>query len=340
MNNRTSHINALLLASLLLFWCSSCISDKQDLNPTGYRTATDQTGNSTGNQVSNNNLPVAYQLYENNPKMIAAYAGELTQNDWYLRFARSGERTNKLSYSLQFYFTHYNTYPGSWNNLEQSGFYAIRPLDPVDETPIIYNVSPTSLEDFTHVEVEPGMTSWILRGMKPNREGVWEEKDLSVIDWPSASDLEMFEDFRRCFPNITALRGFSLAEELTSVLRDYEHRRREFPSTHEQLMDGLWYPHYEWTQYDETINPDEPGAFIFGLRDDYPIAVARWVDESGKIYTEAWAWSERPRGWGDGPYTTEREIEYAALPFNPPEVSYIPPVILWRCRLPLTSQTQ
>jgi len=275
---------------------------------------------------------------ENNPHMIMIWDVERTKQPWFLRQQRSGQRTLCLNLALESFYSLRARYPESWLELEETGFYPIRPLDPVTGEEIQYGSDPTSADDFINLNIFASADGWQVTGRHPSGStGTWEEYTRDFYARPEIKD--GLAEYGVRYPNESAMRGYVLAYTLSGMVMDYQIRRNQTPTTSEELFDGLWTLSQDWASNDPSLDPWLPGTFVFGYDLDRMYFAAVWRDEYGTVYSLVDAYSSWPEeGWQTVPtheeYMERAEVVNSRAPARVDE-DYIPPNILWTCSLRL-----
>ena len=270
---------------------------------------------------------------DHNPKMIGGWGGENTREEWFLRCVWSPHRIDMLENGLRYFYALHGRFPFDWNELEDSGMFPIRPLDPIDGGSINYGIAPTSTDDFHNMLVEPSAAGWFATGMTPLfPDGNWIEAEWEMINYGEFFSDVMHQRAER-YPNAVAMAGASLADALERVLHDRISRRNLMPESSEELLDGLWIVHHEWAVHDPGIDLMQPGTFVFGIDETQLLAVAAWRDDLGVWYTRAWRWDPWPEGW-DRPPQPYGEVGLDGIPWHGPHEGYVPETMLWSCSLP------
>lgn len=293
-------------------------------------TTSDQDGTDAGARAVN------YDDYfgDHNPKLIGAWGGERTHDSWFIQCVQSKTRVNLLRDSLEFFYALNLEFPSSMDDLDSSGFYPIRPLDPINYEPISYGSALESDTDFNNVTLNTSDSHWTITGNTPRfPDGTWYEYtwDYEHPDGPWFDiAMQRSSDYR----NPIAMRGAMLSNALAYIMWNFENRRAELPENNDELLDGLWYVHDEWAEYSEDIEIFDPGTFVFGLYPSELKSAAVWTDPYGNIYREAWTWDPWPSGWTEIPSVEERPGIHGS-PCDPPDDTEGPEIVLWKCSLML-----
>ncbi|MCX6647483.1 MAG: hypothetical protein NTY09_14150 [bacterium] len=286
------------------------------------------------NSVSENSAP-SFTLEDafgaHNPLMIGGWGGLKTHEEWFLRCVRQGPRMDLLDMGLKNYYSSHFEFPGSWQELDESGYFPVRALDPITGQPFCFTKEAENNEDFINLslEITPGL--WVFKGQAINTTGqyypyAW---DFSVQDeWMVNTAAQDFE----LYPTDYAMRGYNLAMSCYRILWDYEKRRAEMPATNAQLLDSLWYVATSWAENDPSIDYTQPGGFMFGIDQEKGISVAIWLDETGQEYIDTRRWDPWPDGWHEIPAVGPRDGIHGG-PWVDPEAGFVPETILWTCNL-------
>ena len=288
-----------------------------------------------GNRDSENSVPpytFEDAFGDHNPLMIAGWGGEKTREAWFLRCARQSPRMMLLDMGMSNYYARHSEFPSSWQALDESGYFPIRPIDPITSQPFCFTKAPEANDDFVNMLTEATSTEWVVKGQAIK----FPEGEYYPYEWDFGAEDDYYiiiaeQDFDR-FPSDYAMRGFNLTRAVEYVLKDFEGRRAEMPETHEQLLDSLWYVANEWAENDPSIDYTQPGGFMFGIDQGKGISYAIWRDESGQEYVETWRWDPWPVGWQEMPTAEPREGEHG-VPWFDPEPDFVPETILWTCNL-------
>ncbi|HEX9745935.1 MAG TPA: hypothetical protein VGB30_10965 [bacterium] len=284
-----------------------------------------------GDDLNKFEIPSYEEVSSYNPKLIVAFLGEKTRDDWFKRRHRSYQRMSTLELGLRYYFAQFSQYPADWLAYDESGFFPIRALDPISEEPIIYGNMPQNDNDWSRIGITASSREWIFDTRNPDKDGNW-GPEPEYKGWPDQDEMQIIQQEQITYPNNVALRGALLAETIQHILRDYEYRRREMPLSAVDLLDGLWHVHDEWAKANNTIDPSENGGFLFGLDDQRHLAVARWKDMNGDVYYKQWLWEFRPIGWNE-PFTYEESPGFHGVPGGMKDENFIPEQIIWKCNL-------
>lgn len=285
-------------------------------------------------EVQNINLTLDDVFGEHNPWMFAGWGGMRTQQEWFLISMWSGYRMKLLDKSLAYFYGLYNRLPYDWNEIENSDFYPIRPINPFDGNSIVYDSPFESATDLNHVPIEASDDLWVLHYNRPMiPDGHWES-----LTWTaSLSEDEVWfsthKEESQKYPGKTALMGYMFANMLESLVWNYQTRRAKMPETREELLDGLWQVTESWAENLDDIDSFAPGGFLFGSDPERHYVVARWSDYEGVVYYDIWEWEVwETEGWTNVPGAGESHDN--RWPVNTPNNSYVPPIILWQCMLP------
>lgn len=325
---------AFVIAVAVVFWLLSMGCARQG---TGSTPAGDET---TESGLRSQSAPISWDdvFGEHNPKMIGGVGGELTKQPWYLYLTWSGNRVTTLYIALQLYYSQHETFPASWEAFEESGFFVIRSLDPIDGQPINYGVAPTAADDFHNIALTPSADRWLLDGRRPVPPGEWADVHWEFPHPDDPAFDTMIEKWRTDYPTPTALKGALLAETFHYLLFNYESRRAAMPTSAEDLLDGLWTVGESWAANNPDIDPSQPGTFVFGHDEDRLTSTALWHDLDGTRYILRWRWEPWPTGWKELPTPDQREgMHGIPWPYKPPEEGYVPPTVLWTCSLTQSS---
>ncbi|MFH1675542.1 MAG: hypothetical protein ABIC40_00860 [bacterium] len=220
------------------------------------------------------------------------------------------------------------------NELNESGYFPIRPVDPIDLTPINFGNSLPEGQDFVNLKVEPSVGSWVIKGkgiLFPNNEWIdYEWKVDSPLAFESGKNI-MF-DRQEKYPNAEAMRGAMLAQTFYFVVFDYETRRAEIPETADKMLD-LWYVYNDWGKNDPDIESFTPGTFTMGISPKDHIVVFMWYDLDGNFYSDAHSWNPWPEGWKHVPTAEDIERDHGLPLTNGVDKNYVPEKIIWKCSL-------
>jgi len=276
-----------------------------------------------------------------NPYFIGIWGGELTKESWFQRYCFLGWRSLSLIESLEYYYALNTEYPSSWEELDNSGLYPIRPADPVTGTQFIFGQDPTYERDYSHIGIGSSEDCWRLNYWKPTMpEGEWVEYTSTLEPMQSS---EKYQSILQRYPTNAAIRGASLQDSLNVILMYYVLRRNSMPASGEELLEGLWYSANSWADNKPLEEMKGPGAFVFGIDREYEWAIAIWRDEAGRVYVRYYDYSPWPiQGWDHVPTMSEilefyQETDYGDQYFGPVSdfnrEEYIMPTILWSCNL-------
>ncbi len=269
---------------------------------------------------------------DHNPKLIGAWGGEKTHEDWFIQCVQSQMRVNLLRHSLEFHYAKTLKFPSGMDELDSIGYYPIRPLDPLNYQPIVYGSELESDTDFNNVILETSETEWKITGNTPSYpDGTWYEYTWD-FEHPDGPWLNIAMQRSSDFGNPVAMRGAMLSTAFSYIVWNFEKRRAELPANQEELLDGLWYVHDEWAEFSEDIEISDTGVFVFGLYPSEMKSAAIWTDPYGNIYREAWLWDPWPAGWNEIPSVGERTGIHSAQ-CDPPNDFEGPEVVLWQCSL-------
>ena len=320
-------------AALWLLLLCTCITCNKP-GPTGS-IAEEKKAAST-NSLPSENLTMADVAGEHNPKMIGLLGGKWTRKPWYLQAERSGERVQLLNVALYAFKTLYARFPEDWAELEHSGLFPIRPLDPINGKAVNYGVAPTGDGDFIDLDVSASTAEWTVTGLHPwTPDGTWKKYTWKYSEPPQVK-LSAFTTEYGKYTSIVALRGAVLASALNYLVFDYQDRRNEMPGSSDELFDGLWSIGQTWAANDPGLDVSRPGDFSFGLDKDSGRVAASWHDAQGLEYRVGYLYSPWPQGgWSKPPTVDElqgKSQRILALPTQVPE-GFIPENILWKCSL-------
>jgi hypothetical protein len=266
-----------------------------------------------------------------NPLMIGGWGGKRTQEEWFLKWVRQSARLDLLCMGLRNYYSGHFEFPVSWDELEVSGYFPVRALDPITNQPFNFNKEPVDNEDFINMVTEASKEQWLITGQAIDTNGLyfahtWDYNNKDEWMVSSAGD-----DFVN-YPTEYAIRGYNLAFSCYRILCDYEDRRAEMPETHDQLLDSLWYVANSWAENDPAVDFNLPGGFMFGIDKNAGISVAIWRDESGQLYYDTRRWDPWPDGWHELPVAGEKDGMHG-VGWVQPEPGFVPETILWTCNL-------
>jgi len=268
---------------------------------------------------------------EHNPKMIGGWGGMKTHEEWFLRRVRDYNRFNLLQNGLSYWYAQYGQFPSSWEQLDEAGFFPIRPLDPISGSQINFHSQPTSDDDFIHVWSAAGYAGWSIDGRTPMYpDGEWISHTWDFNPPTDEMGLEIADYRAQMYPNAIAMKGAMFADALESVLFDYAHRRALMPASSDEMLDGLWVVANDRAANNPAVDPDEPGGFLFGIDESEMLSIAVWYDDQGNKYSLAWKWNPWPDGWEDIPKAGESE-GYEGLPWTAYPEDFIPATVLWTC---------
>ncbi|HDS30606.1 MAG TPA: hypothetical protein ENN67_06120 [Firmicutes bacterium] len=267
--------------------------------------------------------------------MIGGIGGTKTQNDWYLRCVWSPKRIETIRTGLDFYYAANSSFPSSFTELSDKGYFPLRPLDPITAEPIEYAVYPETSDDFDHLSIDSSTDEWRITGQSPDLTGSWFQFTWEI---PAPQDFwaKLSNNRSKWYPNDVAMRGAMLGEVFRMLLMDYQMRRARLPESSDDLLDGLWIVNDEWAKDNPDLNLFEPGVFVFGLFEDSPKAFAWWTDLSGQVYSETWKYNPwRTSGWLSPPQPEDYEGA-TNYPDGPLPDDFVPnnDNIIWSCFLP------
>ena len=285
-----------------------------------------------------------------NPHMIAIWGGTYTKSESFLRSYREDPALS-LENALVYFYAATRRYPRNIAEVDELGYFPIRPVDPIIGNWYKYGDYPGSQRDFMNIGIETSSDrDWIITLYRPiNPEGEWKKEVDSLNVWiDQDKENGYLKQLADEYGNDEAMRGAILSDQLRCALRSYVYRRNKMPTNANALLDGIWVVAENWAEYDATVDVSSPGVFCFGIDSAARMACAYWRDTGGKLYTAGFQYNPWPdSGWTHVPTYTEyihrfdpRLImfdSYSSVP-DGLGITYIPPIILWKCKLQLQSR--
>jgi hypothetical protein len=333
---KTGQAKPFIIVLLLLVCILSCSNAKGI--PRLHKLSGSPEGASTGTLESENpSRPDV--MAGNNAKMVSTEPGEEAVK----RLFPGGMdiRWKALSEGLYYFLALNSRFPRSFFELEQSGFFPIRPIDQVTGRPILYLDGPASSGDPANLYISASVNRWDASGFGPS------ETDSSCVlsTWTTDEgkkwEFEGAKQLRESYHNQTALRGAMLCSFFNGCLEEYAFGHNKMPDDSDELFDRAWGVVQKWALNNPALDISRPNTFLFGIDKSQQIACAEWRDNNARKFRRVFNYSPWPsQGWAKLP--SEQEMVNLAnklfidnglgitdmLPND-----YVPPLVLWRCSL-------
>jgi hypothetical protein len=260
------------------------------------------------------------------------------EGEWQIRYELGEWRITSLFASLKIYEIFHGEYPEDFIELENSGFFPIRPIDPTTGQSFNFGVTPTNDSDFLNLALNTSSDEWIITYNSPTLpDGDYEKFTISILDRYFDNSWDEFSTYN----TVESLRGAILASYLNGyMLNLFVLQHSILPYTTEELFDNLWEVDNDWAQYDDSVSIEDNSIFIFGIDPTNECTIAIWKDCEGILYSDVNKYDPWPNQRTDSQEslesmedTIESNCESWDDFYDNHSIDFMPEIVLWECRL-------